>query len=66
MKQLGTVAVLALQSYALAETNAVDVLLTRQRLASEEKIAWVYAGAIVIAGAFIGLGVYFGFRSRKD
>jgi hypothetical protein len=27
--------------------------------------AWIYAGAIVIAGLAIGIGIYFGLRSRS-
>jgi len=36
------------------------------RAKADERIAWVYGGAIVLAGVAIGAGVFFGLRSRQS
>jgi len=73
MKTLRLIALIAFQSMLLAESDPIldyriaqDTLASRERIAQrQERMAYAYAGAIVVAGGFIALGLYCGLRQRN-
>jgi len=48
------------------QADAWSYNAAKVRAKSAERIAWVYGGAIVIAGAAIGAGIFFGLRSKHS
>ena len=70
MKAIILSSVLLMPVQLLAQANTIDHQIQQERAASEERIATTYGIAIVIAGACIGAGIFFGLRhsgkNRKE
>jgi hypothetical protein len=48
-----------------AQDNPVSYMIAKEKNEADAKTAMTYSTAIVIAGALIGCGLFFGLRDRK-
>ena len=65
MKLLTIVAIFLLNTPCFAADEWVQIVIARERQTTDAQIARMYASAIAVAGACIGLGIYFGLRHQK-
>lgn len=65
MRFLAIIAVLLLLTPCSAADEWAQIVIARERQATDAQVARMYATAIAIAGACIGLGIYFGLRHQK-
>ena len=65
MKLLTIVSILLLLTPCFAADEWVQIIIARERQTTDVQIARMYAIGIAVAGACIGLGIYFGLRHQK-